>query len=501
MALLQEPSLLFSLTTLFLVIIFLKFIFKKPRKTSLNLPPSPPKLPIIGNLHQLGTNPHISLRNLAQKYGKILYLKLGEIPTVIVSSPRLAEKLFKSHDIALSNRPQIISAKYLFYNCTDIGFSPYGAYWRYIRKICIIELLSTKRVQSFSFVREEEVARLVSRVSESCPGTVSLSKLLGSYANNVVCRVAFGMDFTVGGDYDKQGFQKLLQEYQELLGGLSIEDFFPSKDFIHILTGMKSRLVNTFTRFDKLFDEIIAEHQNPKRERDEKKVDLVDVLLDIQKNDSGEMPLTVNNVKAIILDMFAAGTDTIFITLDWVMTELVMNPKAMEEAQAEVRSVVGKKRIVLESDIPHMNYLKAVIKETYRLHPPAPLLLPRESSEELTVDGYNIPAKTRIFVNAWAIGRDPEIWEDPETFKPERFIGSNIDFKGTNFELIPFGAGRRICPGMDFGTASFELALAQLLHSFDWELPPGKDLDMAEVFGITMHRKEGLVVLVKPHFL
>ena len=201
--------------------------------------------------------------------------------------------------------------------------------------------------------------------------------------------------------------------------------------------------------------------------------------------------------------MFAAGTDTTFISLDWAMTELILNPEAMEKAQAEVRRIVGERRVILENDLPQLNYMKAIIKETFRLHPPAPVLVPRESMEHVTINGYDIPPKTRIYVNAWAIGRDPETWEEPEKFKPERFIGSNIDFKGKDFELIPFGAGRRICPAMTFGIASVELALAQLLHSFDWELPPGitaKDLDMTEVFGITMHRKEGLVVLAKPHF-
>ncbi|KAL5544047.1 hypothetical protein UlMin_007831 [Ulmus minor] len=497
---LQEPLFLFSL--IFLPIL-LKFVLReKPRKTGFNLPPSPSKIPIIGNLHQLGSNPHISLHKLAQKYGPIFFLKLGEIPTVIISSARLAKEALKTHDLALSSRPQIISAKYLFYNCTDIAFSPYGAYWRYIRKICILELLSAKRVQSYSFVREEEVARLVHRLMESYPGTTNLSKMLGLYANDVLCRVAFGRDFSGGGDYDKQGFQKMLEEYQELLGGLSLGDFFPSMDFIHSLTGMKSRLVHAFERFDKLFDEIIAEHLNPNREKDEHK-DLVDVLLDIQRNESGEIPLTADNVKAIILDMFAAGTDTTFISLDWAMTELILNPEAMEKAQAEVRRIVGERRVILENDLPQLNYMKAIIKETFRLHPPAPVLVPRESMEHVTINGYDIPPKTRIYVNAWAIGRDPETWEEPEKFKPERFIGSNIDFKGKDFELIPFGAGRRICPAMTFGIASVELALAQLLHSFDWELPPGitaKDLDMTEVFGITMHRKEGLVVLAKPHF-
>ena len=201
--------------------------------------------------------------------------------------------------------------------------------------------------------------------------------------------------------------------------------------------------------------------------------------------------------------MFAAGTDTTFIVLDWAMTELILNPNVLEKVQAEVRSVLGERRVVLESDLPKLNYMKAVIKETFRLHPPAPVLVPRESIEHVTIDGYDIPAKTRIFVNAWAIGRDPETWEDPETFKPERFLDSPIDFRGQDFELIPFGAGRRICPAITFGMASVELALAQILHSFDWELPPGvraKDLDMTEVFGITMHRKYGLEVIAKPRF-
>ncbi|XP_059644095.1 cytochrome P450 71AP13-like [Cornus florida] len=491
-------SLIFA--SLFLVLIS-KFLCNFTRK-KLNLPPSPPKLPIIGNLHQLGKNPHISLYHLAEKLGPIMHLQLGEIPTVVVSSARTAKEVLKTHDLALASRPEIFSAKHLFYNCTDIAFSPYGAYWRQIRKISILELLSTKRVQSYSFVRKEEVARLVHRVAESYPGTTNLSKMLGLYANDVLCRKAFGRDFSAGGEYDRLGFQKMLEEYQELLGGFSIGDFFPSMEFMHTLTGMKSRLQKTFRRFDQFFDEIIKEHQNPGGKKEDNK-DLVDVLLEIQRSEDIEMPLTMDNIKAIILDMFAAGTDTTFITLDWGMTELIMNPKVMERAQAEVRRVVGEKIFVLESDLPQLHYTKAVVKEIFRLHPPAPVLLPRESMENITIDGYNIPAKTRFFVNAWAVGRDTECWEKPETFEPERFMGKNIDFKGQDFELIPFGAGRRSCPAITFGMASVDLALAQLLHSFDWELPPGiqsKDLDMTEIFGITMHRKSPLMVVAKPWF-
>lgn len=164
---------------------------------------------------------------------------------------------------------------------------------------------------------------------------------------------------------------------------------------------MKLRLQNTFKRFDQFFDEVLKEHLNPNRNKEELK-DLVDILLEIQKDGDTELPLTMENIKAIMLDMFAAGTDTTFITLDWGMTELMMNPKIMEKARAEVRSVVGERRVVLESDLPQRHYMKAVIKETFRLHPPVPLLVPRESREDVTIDGYDIPAKTRFYVNAWA---------------------------------------------------------------------------------------------------
>ncbi|KAJ6676592.1 FLAVONOID 3'-MONOOXYGENASE-RELATED [Salix viminalis] len=371
----------------------------KLKNRKLNLPPSPAKLPFIGNLHQLGSMPHISFRGLAKKYGPIIFLQLGEIPTVVISSVRLAKEVLKTHDLVLSSRPQLFSAKHLFYGCTDVAFAPYGAYWRNIRKICILELLSSKRVQSYSFVREEEVARLVHRIAESYPGTANLSKMIGLYANDVLCRVALGRDFSGGGgEYDRHGFQKMLDDFQALLGGFSLGDYFPSMEFVHSLTGMKSKLQRTFRQFDQFFDEVITEHQNSKGGKEEKK-DLVDVLLDIQRAGSSEMPLTMDNIKAVILDMFAAGTDTTFITLDWTMTELIMSPKVMEKAQAEVRSVVGDRRVVQESDLPRLHYMKAVIKEIFRLHPAAPVLVPRESLEDIIIDGYNIPAKTRIYVN------------------------------------------------------------------------------------------------------
>ncbi|KAK9090283.1 hypothetical protein Sjap_023460 [Stephania japonica] len=488
--------------TIFVVFKLLHSIFYAQSRTKLDLPPGPPKLPILGNLHQLGNQPHISLHQLSNKFGPIFHLRLGEIPTVVISSAKVAKEAFKNHDISLSGRPQLYPAKYIFYNCTDIAFAPYGPYWRHVRKICILELLNTKRVQSFSLVREEEVAKLVGHIAEGHPGTINLTKKLGHFANDVVRRAAFGRCFSEEGEDDGEEFHEMLAESQVLLGGFSVGDYFPSMEWIHTLTGMKGKLVRLSRRFDRFFDRMIEEHMNNTRVGLDHK-DLIDVLLDIQQNGSLDMPLTMDNIKAIIMNMFGAGTDSTFVALDWGMTELLLNPKVMQKAQMEVRRVVGERRAVLDSDLTQLHYLKAVLKEILRLHPPVPLSVPRESMEDITIDGYKIPAKTRFFINVWAMARDPDTWESPEAFKPERFVDSSIDFRGQDFEFIPFGAGRRMCPAITFGTATIELALAQLLHSFDWELPPGvtaQNLDLSEVFGITMRRSSDLVVLAKPHF-
>lgn len=199
--------------------------------------------------------------------------------------------------------------------------------------------------------------------------------------------------------------------------------------------------------------------------------------------------------------MFAAGTETSAATVDWAMSEMIRHPRVMDKAQAEVRRVYKGKDTVQESDLKELKYLKLVIKETLRLHPPLPLLLPRECREQCKIGGYDIPVKTRVIINAWAINRDPQVWQDAEKFEPERFVESSIESIGPNFEYIPFGGGRRICPGISFGMASVELLLAQLLYHFDWALPvrEGKTKaempDMAETFGASARRKNSLCLV------
>ena len=199
-------------------------------------------------------------------------------------------------------------------------------------------------------------------------------------------------------------------------------------------------------------------------------------------------------------DIIVAGTDTSAAMVVWAMLELIKNPSIMRKVQDELRSTFRDRSFIEETDLSKLDYFKAVVKETFRLHPAAPMLVVREALQKCTIQGYDILPKTLVFVNVWAIGRDPQSWKDPEVFMPERFLGNSINFTGQDFELIPFGAGRRMCPGMFAGIATFELALSNLLYSFDWELPVGvnkEDIDCDVVPGIAMHKKNPLKLMAK----
>ncbi|KAL5657966.1 hypothetical protein ACJX0J_031129, partial [Zea mays] len=209
-------------------------------------------------------------------------------------------------------------------------------------------------------------------------------------------------------------------------------------------------------------------------------------------------------------DMIAAATDTTAVTLEWAMAELARNPRVMAKLQDEIARVAGGNFEQLtdlgDAELNKMVYLRAVVKEVFRLHPPVPLLLPRESMAAAGVQGgrYEIPAKTALLVNAWAIGRDPAAWDAPEEFRPERFLAGSearaVDVRGTDYQLLPFGTGRRICPGISFALAALELALASLLRHFDWELPSGThsaDMDMLEAPGLSTPPRVPLVLVPK----
>ncbi|KAF3438767.1 hypothetical protein FNV43_RR21531 [Rhamnella rubrinervis] len=474
-------------------------------KSKLNLPPSPPGLPLIGNLHQLGSLPHQSLRALSQKYGPLMLLRLGQVPTLVVSSADMVREITKNHDIAFCNRPKTIATDLFFSRCKDVVFTSYGEFWRQTRKLCVLELLSLKRVQEFQFVREGEATELVNRIrkaSEKTGSSLNLSEMMVGTFNNVVSRCVVGKIFMEEDGSSK--FGELTRKLNALLGEFTVGDFFPKFKWVDFHRGYVKRLVNTFMGLSVVFDQVIGEHKAVLGTQNESQTkDFVDILLRLQKDDTLDFKLNIYDIKAILADMFVAGTDTSSTGLEWLMAELIRHPKVMKKAQEEVRSVVGKKSKIDMEDTSKMHYLKCVVKETLRLHPPLPLLLPRETATSTELGGYHIPANTKVFINAWAIQRDPSSWDMPEEFIPERFENSSVDFKGHDFQFIPFGTGRRGCPGMTFGVASIEYVTANLLYWFDFKLPEdgdlGKDLDMTEAYGLTACKKVPLRLVPIPY--
>ncbi|KAJ0974859.1 hypothetical protein J5N97_016824 [Dioscorea zingiberensis] len=330
------------------------------------LPPGPWKLPILGNIHQLGLLAHRSLLHLAEKHGPLMHLQLGRIPTIVFSSPDIALEILKTLDLAFASRPTTSPSVAKFWYGGRMA--KYDEHWRQIRKFGRLEIYNMKRVQSFRRVREDEVDVLIQTICRS-----SSSK-----------------------------------------------------------------------------------------------------------------------------GIFFGSTDTTSSILEWIIFELMKNPRVMKKAQDEVRGVVGNKGKVEESDLQQLKYLKLVINETLRLHPPGLLLAPRECREECNLQGYKIPVGTMVIVNAWAIMRDPKLWENPDDFIPERFDGVAMNYRGQHFQFIPFGAGRRMCPGMQLGIAIVEITIANVLYHFNWALPAGTDMGMTESMPVAHRKKSPLILKATP---
>ncbi|CAO2144747.1 unnamed protein product [Urochloa humidicola] len=496
----------FCLTIALIILPLLLFKLKRQRDGhgASRLPPGPWRLPVIGSLHHLLFKPHIhcALADLARQLNApLMFLKLGDVPVVVATSADAAREVLKTNGAVFASRPWSPTIETMMADGEGLTFAPYGDLWRKLRRITMLELLSTCRVESFRRVREEEVARLVAAVAAPPPPgeLVNVSEHISSLVINSVVRAM------VGDGFERQGeFLEMLKERLDAAdSGFSHGDLFPSSWFVDFVSGTTRRARANHRRNSELMDWAIEQHEDRKKEEimvgKERLVgeSIVDVLLRIQKDGGGidDVPLSMGTVKALIIDLFVGGSGTTITTIQWAMSELMRNPNVMAKAQAELRHVLNGKPEVTEDDLVHMKYLKLIVKETLRVHPPGPLLVPRESRASCQILGYDVPKGTTVLVNAWAISRDPKYWEDAEVFWPERFESSTIEFKGTDFEFIPFGAGRRICPGMTFALRIIELTLASLLYHFDWKLPNSlepSDLDMTEEMGLTMRRKNDL---------
>ncbi|KAI3717036.1 hypothetical protein L1987_68351 [Smallanthus sonchifolius] len=464
-----------------------------------NLPPGPKRLPIIGNLHLLGDQPHESLAKLAEIHGPIMSLQLGHITTLVISSSNAAKEVLQTQDLAFSTRhiPDSVHARN--HARSSVVWLPVCTEWRTLRRILNTNIFSNKSLKANQHLRSQKVEELVAYCHKASLSNdyVDIGRAAFRTSLNLLSNTIFSKDLI--DPYEDSG-----KEFKEVIGSImadvakpNVVDFFPVLKKIDP-QGIRRRMTRNFRKVLEIFDELIEERLRIGRFDQD---DVLDVCLKIIQDNPNEINHT--HIKSLFLDLFSAGTDTTSTTLEWAMAEVLRNPHTMTKAKQELEEVIGKGKIVKEDDVSRLPYLSCIVKEALRLHAPAPLLIHRKVHKQVQLNGYTITEGTLVLVNAWAIGRDPTVWDDSLEFKPQRFLESGLDVRGQDFDLIPFGGGRRICPGLPLANRMVPTMLGSLLNNFDWIIDTKNQhaaLDMTGKFGITLTKAKPLcVVPIPPH--
>ncbi|TXG70750.1 hypothetical protein EZV62_005685 [Acer yangbiense] len=504
----EYPTTRFTPTLLaatLLAISLYAWLIKKPFTIVPPLPPGPPGLPLLGNLPFLEPNLHRYFAKLSEIYGPIMKLQLGRKLCVVISSPSLAKQVLKDHDAIFANHDPTVAAIASTYGGGDIVWSPNGPEWRKLRKILVQEMVSKTSLDACHTFRRQEVRKMVKEVYVKAGNSepINIREQMFLTILNVIMRMSWGGSLNEE-DSIRVGiqFSRVVDEFVYLWGAPNISDLFPALARFD-LQGVESKMKKLLSWFDRMFESLIdsrtKDHQtggeNKKEEKGSNK-DFLQILLDLKQQGDDKSSLSMNQVKALLLDLFLGGTDTSSTTIEWVMAELLQHPEIMRKACKELEEVVGKDNIVEEFHIPKLYYLAAILKETFRLHPPAPLV-PRSPCTTQTISEYTIPKGSRVLFNVWAMQRDPEAWENPLEFQPERFLldAGRGDFKGNNYSFLPFGSGRRICPGISLAEKMILYVVSTLLHSFEWNIQHGTTLDLSEKFGFVTKMQEPLIAI------
>ncbi|OAY50994.1 cytochrome P450 81Q32 [Manihot esculenta] len=461
-----------------------------------NLPPSPfPALPIIGHLHLLNKPFHRSLSVISKRYGPILLLQFGSRRVLLVSSPSAVEECFTKNDIVFANRPRLLAGKHIGYNFTSLAWAPYGDLWRNLRKLSSLEILSSHRLQLLSSIRNDEVKLLIHRLFRNKDEMVDLKSTFFELMLNVMMRMIAGKRY-YGENVEEvekaESFREIVRETFQM--ATSMGDFLP---LLAKIGGIEKRLLDLQKRRDAFIQDLIEEHRSRMMisPSEEKNKTLIEVLLTLQQSDPEYY--TDQTIKNLMLVLLGAGTDTSAATMEWAMSLLVNNPEILKKAQKEIDIVIGHNRLITESDTSKIPYLQCIISEVLRMYPAGPLLVPHESSEECSVGGYRVPPGTMLLANIWSIQNDPQVWDEPQKFKPERFDGREVGVRD-GFRLMPFGSGRRSCPGEGLALRMVGLTLGSILHCFEWERVGKEIVDMTEGVGLTMPKAQPLLVKCRP---
>ncbi|XP_078443839.1 flavonoid 3'-monooxygenase-like [Wolffia australiana] len=454
--------------------------FLWPSQRVPQLPPGPKGWPVLGNLPSLGSKPDEAVDALVLKYGPMLSLRLGSVQTVIVSSGAAVSAFLKGHDADFSSRPFSTFGQHVCYNQRDMATAPYGSFWIDMRKICMAKL-SVRALEESRGLREEEAAQLVGALVLGDGAPVELFQSLREFSTNVLSMIMIGRRLYCGDEErDGEKLTSLLDEMKAMMNAFNVGDFLPWLSWVDILG--QSRMKSLHRRFDVFMNKIIAKHYCNLVSADchGPKADMLTMSLNMLGQPFGEdgRVLSENEIKALFLDLFMAGSDSTSTLVECGVAELIRQPQILKAVQEEIDTVVGRRRLVLEADLAYLPLVQAVVKESLRMHTPGPLTVPRLATESYEIGGYHIPKGTAIFLNLGAICTDPVVWPRPLEFRPERFLvgGDNAgaEFRGNGFQFIPFGAGRRICPGMNLGLRTVPLLIATLAHAFDWVLPQGE---------------------------
>ncbi|XP_049400229.1 cytochrome P450 76A2 isoform X8 [Solanum stenotomum] len=501
-----EWSYLFFSSIILLPVFILFFSRKKSTKCSYKLPPGPPGLPFFGNMFELGTEPYKRMSVLKQKYGPVLWLKLGTSTKImVVQTAQAAEELFKNHDISFADRFIHDANQAHSYYQGSLSLAPYGSFWRFQRRICTVEMFVHKRISETVPVRRRCVDNMLKWIEKEANSAekgsgIEVTRFVFLASFNMLGNLILSKDLADPESEEASEFFNAMKGIMEWSGITNVSDIFPFLRKFD-LQSLRKKMTRDMGKAIEIMSMFLKEREEERKKGTEKRKDFLDVLLEFEGTGKDEpAKLSEHEIKIFILEMFLAGSETTSNSVEWALTELLRHPEAMAKVKTEISKVIGPNKKFEESDIENLPYMQSVIKESLRLHPPLPFLLPRATIQDTKFMGYDVPKGTRVLVNAWAIGRDPECWDDPMSFKPERFLGSKLDVKGQHYELIPFGAGRRMCVGLPLGHRMMHFALGSLLHEFKWELPDGvspKSIDMSESMGSITRKRDSLKVIPK----
>ncbi|PQM41044.1 cytochrome P450 CYP82D47 [Prunus yedoensis var. nudiflora] len=503
---------------LFTIIIVSYYFSRRWRPAKLAPTEAKGAWPIFGHLPLLGgsTPPHITLAAMADQYGPLFTIRLGVHPSLVISSSEIAKECFTTNDLSLNSRPKLAVVDHIGYNYAMFGFAPSGPFWREMRKITTLELLSNRRLELLRHIRVSEVTTFLQDLyktwstaergeSNNSDGVlVELKQWFEDMTLNVILRMVAGKRYSVAADEDEKKearkVQSALREFFYYVGLFVVGDSVPYLRWLD-LGGHEKAMKKTAKELDAIVGGWVEEHKKRRARGDAKgEPDFIDAMLSVLDGaDLGGFDADTVN-KATSLNMIAGGSDTTMVTLTWAISLLLNNPHVLKRAQNELDTEIGRHRVVSDSDISKLVYLQAIVKETLRLYPAAPLSGPREFTEDCVIGGYHVSKGTRLITNLRKIQTDPRIWPDPFEFKPERFLTTHkdVDVKGLHFELIPFGSGRRACPGLAFGLQMVQFTLASFVHAFEISNPSSAPIDMSESFGLTNVKATPLQVRIKP---